>query len=399
MNRRLGQQGALANNLIDLGFIALAENRRDAAATAFREGLALCRAERIADELLLAVEGLAALALDHGDAVEAVRLLAATTRPRAELGIASTSTRSARRSVSGRCRLLVSSSARRAFAAAWEEGEGLSLEEAAERGFADLGRPRSMLRNLLSFGVTVMPDPPFSRMLELMQLAERNGFEYGWTYDSHILWQESYALLPLVADKTEKIKLGHCVTNPGIRDPTITASWYATMQDLSGGRMVMGIGRGDSSRRVVGLKPVRVAEFERRLRMMKDLMNGRQVEWNEKELTLEWVRKELPEIPMHVAGYGPKALGRRGPRGRRRDHPARRPADHPVDHGNRAHGREGGGPRPRRAPVHRLRAEPHHRTTSPTRATRCAGSRRWSRTTSWTSSSATASTRTRSRRR
>ena len=79
------------------------------------------------------------------------------------------------------------------------------------------------------------------------------------------------------------------------------------MQDLSGGRMVMGIGRGDSSRRVVGLKPVRVAEFERRLRMMKDLMNGRTVEWNEKELTLEWA-KGRPEIPMHVAGYGPKAL-------------------------------------------------------------------------------------------
>ena len=68
---------------------------------------------------------------------------------------------------------------------------------------------------MLAFGVTVMPDPPFSRMLELMQLAERNGFEYGWTYDSHILWQESYALLPLVADKTKTIKLGHCVTNPG----------------------------------------------------------------------------------------------------------------------------------------------------------------------------------------
>src|SRR5213078_1084283 len=159
----------------------------------------------------------------------------------------------------------------------------------------------------LTFGMTVMPDPPFSRMLELMQLAEQNGFEHGWTYDSHILWQESYALLPLVADKTERIKLGHCVTNPGIRDPTVTASWYATMQDLSGGRMVMGIGRGDSSRRVVGLKPVRVAEFERRLRMIKDLMNGRPVEWNEKELTLEWA-KDLPEIPMHVAGYGPKAL-------------------------------------------------------------------------------------------
>ena len=161
----------------------------------------------------------------------------------------------------------------------------------------------------LTFGVTVLPDPPYTRLIELMQKAEEHGFEYGWTYDSHILWQDSYATLPLVAAATEKIKLGHCVTNPGIRDPTVTASWYATMQDISNGRMVMGIGRGDSSRRVVGLKPVRVAEFEARLRMIKDLMNGRKVEWNEKELQLEWVRDELPEIPMQVAGYGPRALG------------------------------------------------------------------------------------------
>ncbi len=161
----------------------------------------------------------------------------------------------------------------------------------------------------LSFGITALPDPPYTELISVMQEAEKLGFEYGWTYDSHILWQESYATLPLVAAATEKIKLGHCVTNPGIRDPTITASWYATMQDVSNGRMVMGIGRGDSSRRVVGLKPVRVAEFEASLRLIKDLMNGRKVEWNEKELQLEWVRPELPQVPMHVAGYGPRALG------------------------------------------------------------------------------------------
>src|SRR5919206_2864750 len=161
---------------------------------------------------------------------------------------------------------------------------------------------------MLSFGVTVLPDPPASRMIELMQVAEQHGFEYAWTYDSHILWQDSYATLALAADRTDRIKLGHFVTNPGIRDPTITASWYATMHDVSDGRMVMGIGRGDSSRRVVGLKPVRVAEFERRCQMIKDLMNGRQVDWNEKELRLNWVREELPDIPMWIAGYGPRAL-------------------------------------------------------------------------------------------
>jgi probable F420-dependent oxidoreductase len=160
----------------------------------------------------------------------------------------------------------------------------------------------------LTFGVTVLPDPPYTRMIELMQFAENQGLEYAWTYDSHILWQDSYATLALAAAQTKRIKLGHFVTNPGIRDPTIAASWYATVHDISNGRMAMGIGRGDSSRRVVGLQPVKVAEFERRCAMIKELMNGREVDWNEKQLKLAWVRPELPEIPMWVAGYGPKAL-------------------------------------------------------------------------------------------
>src|SRR5215208_5938287 len=160
----------------------------------------------------------------------------------------------------------------------------------------------------LTFGVTVLPDPPYTRMIELMQYAEGQGFEYAWTYDSHILWQESYATLALTAAQTERIKLGHFVTNPGIRDPTIVASWYATMQDISNGRMAMGIGRGDSSRRVVGLKPVKVADFEARCAMIKELMNGRKVDWNDKELQLTWVRSELPHIEMLIAGYGPRAL-------------------------------------------------------------------------------------------
>src|SRR5918994_6395976 len=160
---------------------------------------------------------------------------------------------------------------------------------------------------MLTFGVTVLPDPPHSRFLELMQLAEENGFENGWTYDSHILWHEAYPLLTLLAVNTEKLKLGHCVTNPGTREPTVTASGYATLHAISGGRMVMGIGRGDSARRVIGYQPVKMAEFERSLVMIKDLMNGRSVEWNGKELELTWALKD-PPIEMFVAGYGPKAL-------------------------------------------------------------------------------------------
>src|SRR3954454_3685148 len=160
----------------------------------------------------------------------------------------------------------------------------------------------------IQFGVTVLPDPPYTRFLELIQLAEEQGFEVGWTYDSHVLWQESIPLLTLAAERTSRMKLGHFVTNPGTRDPTVLASAYATMHVISGGRMVMGIGRGDSARRVIGLQPVKMAEFEASCRMIREFMNGRTVDWNEKELTLEWALKE-PEIPLYVAGYGPKALG------------------------------------------------------------------------------------------
>jgi probable F420-dependent oxidoreductase len=167
----------------------------------------------------------------------------------------------------------------------------------------------------LSFGVTVLPDPPYQRMIELMQLAEQHGFEYAWTYDSHVLWQESMPTLALAADRTSTIKLGHMVTNPGTREPTVLASAYATLHDISNGRMIMGIGRGDSARRYINQKPVKVAEFEAALQMIKPFMNGKEVRWNDKDLQLKWVRPELPEIEMHVAGYGPKALAVAGRQG------------------------------------------------------------------------------------
>jgi probable F420-dependent oxidoreductase len=160
----------------------------------------------------------------------------------------------------------------------------------------------------MEFGVTVLPDPPYQRLIELMQLAEKQGFHYGWTYDSHVLWQESIPVLALAAAATEKIKLGHMVTNPGTREPTVLASAYATLHDISNGRMVMAIGRGDSARRYIGQQPVRIAPFEEALRMIKPFMNGQEVHWNDTELQLKWVRPELPPIEMHVAGYGPKAL-------------------------------------------------------------------------------------------
>jgi probable F420-dependent oxidoreductase len=161
---------------------------------------------------------------------------------------------------------------------------------------------------MLGFGVTLLPDPPYTRFAELMRLAERCGFDSAWTYDSPILWQDGYAFLTLLTEHTKTMKLGHCVTNPATRHPAVTAAAYATLHDISGGRMVMGMGRGDSAVRVMGQKPTPMREFEDKLVFIKEFMNGRKAEWEGTELELEWARGR-EDIPLYVAGYGPKALG------------------------------------------------------------------------------------------
>ena len=160
---------------------------------------------------------------------------------------------------------------------------------------------------MLSFGVTVMPDPPSARFVELIRLAEANGFEYGGAFDSQVMAPDPYPLLTLAAEQTSRLKLGLCVTTM-MREPTVTAGAHATLQGLSGGRRSLAIGRGDSAVRMIGMPPARIADFERALVMVKELMNGRPTTWNGKEIELVW-GKGQPEIPLYVAAYGPKALG------------------------------------------------------------------------------------------
>src|SRR5580765_2743247 len=109
----------------------------------------------------------------------------------------------------------------------------------------------------MQFGFTLKPEHPASETVELARRAEAAGFDYLWLFDSHVLWREPYALLALIAEHTERLRLGTCVTNPGTREPSVTASALATLDELSGGRMDLGIGRGDSARRVLGKPPIR----------------------------------------------------------------------------------------------------------------------------------------------
>jgi predicted ATPase len=132
IHRRLELPSSLANNLLDLGFMALAEARIDEAVPLLRESLDICRVARIGDLLPWAVEAVASLVAAHGAPGDAVRLLAATTKPREELAMGTDFYPIAEEM---RERTLEEARARLsepAFAAAWAEGEALSLEEAAE---------------------------------------------------------------------------------------------------------------------------------------------------------------------------------------------------------------------------------------------------------------------------
>lgn len=159
---------------------------------------------------------------------------------------------------------------------------------------------------MLEFAITFKPDMTHQRIVALSKQAERAGFAYGWIFDSHVLWQEPYPLLTLMAANTERMRLGTCVTNPAVRDATVTASLLATLNLISGGRMDLGIGRGDSSRRVMGKKPTTLERLEETVQVIRDLCAGRQVEYEDRAIQMSWATAGVP--PVWVAGYGPKAL-------------------------------------------------------------------------------------------
>lgn len=157
----------------------------------------------------------------------------------------------------------------------------------------------------MKFGFTLKPDMTVERIVALTRQAEAAGFEYGWVFDSHVLWLEPYPLLTLMAANTKNMLLGTCVTNPAVRDLTVTSSLFATLNLISHGRMQLGIGRGDSSRRVLGKKPVSWAQLEQAVKTFRDLTAGKEIEYDGQPTRISWAPGSPPAW---IAGYGPKVL-------------------------------------------------------------------------------------------
>jgi probable F420-dependent oxidoreductase len=148
---------------------------------------------------------------------------------------------------------------------------------------------------------------PVSDALTILRAAEDAGFDQYWFFDSHVIWLECYSALGWLIgqSRNEKMEFGTCVTNPVTRDPTVVTSAFATLNQITGGRMICGIGRGDSSVRVMKRKPANLARVEEAINVIRTVGSGRPLEIDGVPVHMEWAERR---IPIYVAGYGPMAL-------------------------------------------------------------------------------------------
>lgn len=158
----------------------------------------------------------------------------------------------------------------------------------------------------MEFGLVAQTNPPARAVVELAQRAEDAGFSYFWTFDSCVLWQEPFVIYSQILAATSHIKVGPMVTNPLTRDWTVTASLFATLNEMFGPRTLCGIGRGDSALRVIGRTPASLETLEASITAIKDLVEGRETIVNGRSLSLPWAQPGSFEVWM--AAYGPKAL-------------------------------------------------------------------------------------------
>ncbi|MCW2983236.1 MAG: family class F420-dependent oxidoreductase [Conexibacter sp.] len=163
---------------------------------------------------------------------------------------------------------------------------------------------------MMDFGVVLQTDPPAARVIDLAKRAETYGFSHAWTFDSHLLWEEPFVIYSRILNETHKLIVGPMVTNPATRDWTVTASLFATLNEMYGNRTVCGIGRGDSAVRVINGKPVKLADMREAIGVIRGLANGETVDYKGTQLRLPWSPDSRLEV--WVAAYGPRALALTG---------------------------------------------------------------------------------------
>jgi 5,10-methylenetetrahydromethanopterin reductase len=156
--------------------------------------------------------------------------------------------------------------------------------------------------------------------------AERDGWDGMLLPDTQSMLGDVYVALTAAAIATDVLKLGTGVTNPFTRHPAVAASAIAAIQELSNGRAVLGVGRGDSSLAHLGLAPASPEFFDRFLGRLQAYLRGDALRFDEHDLVcmrsvdrlpisgvpehsvLRWLNRALPKVPVDVAASGPKVI-------------------------------------------------------------------------------------------
>lgn len=155
------------------------------------------------------------------------------------------------------------------------------------------------------FHIGILPNCLVEKTLELGHAAERLGFEGVWVADSHSVMRDAYAILAILASQTKRLKLASGISHTITRHPAVLANSWSTLHEISGGRSIMGIGVGGSAAQNLGLRPEKLAILEQKVRVIRELMRGKEVEYEGKVIRMAWSDCEVPFI---MACSGPKSL-------------------------------------------------------------------------------------------
>ncbi|WP_326643895.1 LLM class flavin-dependent oxidoreductase [Streptosporangium sp. NBC_01755] len=160
-------------------------------------------------------------------------------------------------------------------------------------------------------GVALQPVDAPTEFESMVEEIEGNGFDELWLTDSSLHARNVYVYLTLAASRTDRIRLGTAVTNPITRHPAVTATAITTVDEVSGGRAVLGIGAGDRPLLALGSKPAPLKQLEAGIDAIRRLWTGENVTMRAPGFVLDDAHMREPgrsDIPVYMSASGPKTL-------------------------------------------------------------------------------------------
>jgi 5,10-methylenetetrahydromethanopterin reductase len=162
----------------------------------------------------------------------------------------------------------------------------------------------------VTFGLRIPLCRSAGEVARFVRRAEEAGFDIAWLPDSQFLWRDVWATMAVSATATDSIRLGTCVTNFETRHPSVSAAAAGTLDELAPGRIILGVGTGDSSIKTLGLKPTRLERMRSQIETVRALLSGEEAEFDGRAMRLEATPRE--RVPIYMAANAPKALGLAG---------------------------------------------------------------------------------------